>query len=260
MSGAEGRRRLEQAAAILLKSSRVVAATGAGMSSESGIPTFRDALEGLWAHYDPEQLATRSGFQSNPARVWGWYNYRRGLISSAEPHPGHHALARLETILPDVVVVTQNIDGLHLRAGSSTVLELHGNINRFKCFDLDHPAAVELPVAPDDGPLEPPPCPECGSPLRPDVVWFGEMLPPGVFERAERHAAACEVMLVIGTSGLVYPAAGLPAVARATGASVIEVNTAPSDLTFSGSVDIFLEGPAGELIPELVQRMEAASR
>ena len=131
MSEAEERKRLEQAAAILVKSSRVVVATGAGMSRESGIPTFRDALEGLWARYDPKQLATRSGFQSNPARVWGWYNYRRGLISSDEPHPGYHALVRLETFIPDVVVVTQNIDGLHVRAWSSTVLELHGNINRF---------------------------------------------------------------------------------------------------------------------------------
>ncbi len=234
----------------------IVAATGAGMSKESGIPTFRDAQEGLWARYDPQELATREGFQSDPARVWGWYNYRRGLIAERSPHPGHEALARLEELVPQVVVVTQNIDGLHRRAGSTQVFELHGNINRFKCFQQDHPVEIEVPLADTDGPLEPPTCELCGSPIRPDVVWFGEMLPPDVFERAARFGEACDVMLVVGTSGMVQPAASLPLAAGAAGATVVEVNTEPSQLT--GYVDIFLQGSAGEVLPALVDSIEAS--
>jgi NAD-dependent deacetylase len=246
---------LDRAAEWLANAELVVAATGAGMSKESGIPTFRDAQEGLWARYRPEELATREGFRSDPARVWGWYNYRRGLIARCAPHAGHSALARLEGLVPQVVVVTQNIDGLHVRSGSSTVLELHGNINRFKCFEHDHPAELEVPLAEVDGPVEPPKCSTCGSPLRPDVVWYGEMLPPGVFERAELLGRTCDVMLVIGTSGIVYPAAGLPLAARAGGAKVVEVNVERSELT--SGMDIFLEGPAGVVLPELVARLEA---
>jgi NAD-dependent deacetylase len=233
----------------------VVAATGAGMSKESGIHTFRDAQEGLWARYRPEELATRDGFQSNPARVWGWYNYRRGLIAGCEPHAGHTALARLEQLVPEMAIVTQNIDGLHKRAGSSTVLELHGNINRFKCFDHHHPADVEIPLSDTDGPLEPPECSMCGSFVRPDVVWFGEMLPPGVFERAEALSRSCDVMLVVGTSGIVYPAASLPMVARAGGATTVEVNVERSEL--SHRVDVFLQGSAADVLRRLVSGVEA---
>ncbi len=246
---------LERVTAALEQAERVVAATGAGMSKECGIPTFRDAQEGLWARYNPEELATRRGFRQNPARVWGWYNYRRGLVARRTPHAGHRALAKLEQLVPDVVVVTQNIDGFHGDAGSSTILELHGNINRFKCFEHDHPVEIDVPLADSDGEVEPPKCGRCGSPIRPDVVWFGEMLPPGVFERAESLSRACDVMLVVGTSGLVQPAASLPLVAQAAGATVIELNTEPSQLT--GRVDIFLQGPAGEVLPELVARLEA---
>lgn len=248
----------ERAVQALDGAELLVVATGAGMSKESGIPTFRDAMEGLWAHYDPEELATREGFRRSPARVWGWYNYRRGLIAREAPHGGHRALARLEKLVPRLVIVTQNIDGMHQRAGSGSVLELHGNINRFKCLDGDHPVDIEIPVSDVDGPMEPPACSRCGSPVRPDVVWFGERLPPGIFERAEALAASCDAMLVVGTSGLVYPAAGLPLTARAGGATVIEVNTARSEL--SSQVDVFLEGPAGQLLPKLVSRIEAARR
>lgn len=246
---------LERAARRLAEAERVVAATGAGMSKESGIPTFRDALDGLWSQYDPEELATRRGFARAPARVWGWYNYRRGLMSATEPHGGHYALARLEELVPELVVVTQNIDGMHLRAGSLTVLELHGNINRFKCFERDHPVAVELAASREDVPAEPPKCARCGSPIRPDVVWFGEMLPAGVYERAEGLAAACDVMLVVGTSGLIYPAAALPMTAAAAGATIIEVNVQGSE--FTRIADIFLEGPAGQVLPELVEAVAA---
>lgn len=247
--------RLDRVAGWLAEAKSVVVATGAGMSKESGIPTFRDAQDGLWARYRPEELATRDGFRSDPARVWGWYNYRRGLIARCTPHAGHDALVRLERSVPELFVVTQNIDGLHVRAGSTAVLELHGSINRFKCFEHDHPVDLEVPLADTDGPVEPPHCATCGSPLRPNVVWFGEMLPPGVFERAESLARSCDVLLVIGTSGIVYPAAGLPMAAKAGGARVVEVNVEKSDVTHT--VDVFLEGPAGVVLPDLVARAVA---
>lgn len=246
---------LQRAVAAVAAADLVVAATGAGMSKESGIPTFRDAQEGLWARYDPQELASREGFRGNPARVWGWYNYRRGLIAARTPHAGHHALAELERLVPQVVLVTQNIDGLHSRAGSSTVLELHGNINRFKCFEQDHPVQIEVPLAEADGEVEPPKCERCGSPIRPDVVWFGEMLPAGVFEKADALGRACDVMLVVGTSGIVQPAASLPLAARAAGATVIEINTEPSQLT--PYMDLFLQGSAGNVLPQLLAGVEA---
>jgi NAD-dependent deacetylase len=244
---------LESVVEALDKAQLVVAATGAGMSKESGIATFREAQEGLWARYNPEELATRQGFQENPARVWGWYNYRRGLIAQRSPHAGHRAIAELEDLAPQVVVVTQNIDGFHRDAGSSVVLELHGSIHRFKCFDNDHPVEIDEPISDGEGDLEPPLCPRCGSSIRPDVVWFGEMLPPGVFQKAEAASSACDVMLVVGTSGMVQPAANLPLVASASGATVVEVNVEPSQLTYY--VDIFLQGPAGEILPQLVARL-----
>jgi NAD-dependent deacetylase len=249
---------LERAIDAVVAASQVVVATGAGMSKESGIPTFRDAQEGLWARYDPHQLATREGFAQDPARVWGWYNYRRGLIAGTKPHAGHHAVAELEGLVPDLVVVTQNIDGLHRSAGCSTVLELHGNINRFKCFDHSHPVDIDVPISDEDGPVEPPGCPHCGSPIRPDVVWFGELLPAEVIGRAERLAGSCDVMLIVGTSGMVQPAAGLPLLARACGATVVEVNTEPSYLT--PEVDVFLQGAAGLVLPKLVEGVKRAAK
>lgn len=249
---------MARAADLLTRAERLVVATGAGMSRESEIPTFRDALDGLWARYDPQELATREGFRADPPRVFGWYNYRRGLIADAEPHGGHRALVELEELVPEVAVLTQNIDGLHKLAGSSDVLELHGNINRFKCFEHDHPVEAEIPVSKTDGPLDPPACPRCGSPIRPDVVWYGEMLPPGVIERAQTLSERCDVMLVVGTSGIVYPAAGLPPLASRAGAAVIEVNTEPSELT--GMMDVFLRGAAGRVLPDLVERVRLTER
>lgn len=247
--------KLERAVEALAQAQLVVVATGAGMSKESGIPTFREAQEGLWSRYNPEELASPHGFRRDPARVWGWYNYRRAIVASSSPHAGHEALVKLEKLVPQVVVVTQNIDGYHRQAGSSTVLELHGNINRFKCFEHSHPVELEIPRAAGDGPVEPPKCPRCGSHVRPDVVWFGEMLPPGVLEQSESLATSCDVMLVVGTSGLIYPAAALPLAARASGATVIEVNTQPSQLT--PAVDIILQGPAGDILPALVAGLAA---
>ena len=197
----------------------------------------------------------RSAGARHPRRLQSRPGTRLGLVQLPARADGHDAIARLEDLVPEVVVVTQNIDGFHARAGSTTILELHGNIHRFKCFDQDHPLDRELPPSDVDGPLEPPLCPRCASYVRPDVVWFGEMLPPGVFEQAEALSRSCDVMLVVGTSGIVYPAAGLPMVARAAGATVIEVNVEPSELT--PGVDFFLQGTAGEVVPELVAGIEA---
>jgi NAD-dependent deacetylase len=242
---------VERAVRWLAEAERVVVSTGAGMSKESGIPTFRDAQEGLWARYDPEALATERGFRADPRLVWSWYAERRERILACEPHAGHRALAALEALLPSLTVVTQNIDGLHARAGSADVIELHGSIRRAKCLDAHHPFTGTLPTGEGD----PPPCPRCGSPLRPDVVWFGEMLPADAVERAWTLAETCDLMLVVGTSGMVYPAAELPHVAKRAGARVVEINPEPSGIT--PVADLFLQGAAGTVLPELVERLRA---
>lgn len=232
--------------------------TGAGMSRESGIPTFRDAMEGLWARFDPQELATETGFRRNPRRVWSWYAWRRHRVSEAEPHPGYFALVALETRVPELVIVTQNVDGLHAIAGSRDVVELHGSLRRVKCLDRHHPFAGELPDAAGETETDPPPCPVCGSPLRPDVVWFGEMLPERAVDRAWKLAAGCDVLLLVGTSGTVWPAADLPHVARRSGARVIEVNPEASEGT--ALADVFLQGRAGEMLPALVNAVAKRKR
>ena len=218
-------RSVDRAVELLAAARRIVVTTGAGMSKESGIPTFRDAQTGLWSRYNPEELATREGFRRNPPLVWTWYAERRERIAAAEPHDGHRALARMETMFDGFDVLTQNIDGLHIAAGSSRVVELHGSIHRVKCLDADHPFDGGI-----TGDEIPPRC-ACGSYLRPDVVWFGEMLDPVNLDRAYEAIGACQVMLVVGTSGLVHPAAGFPEEARASGAWVIEINPEPTPVT-----------------------------
>lgn len=250
--------RLSRAARSLESARELVVVTGAGMSQESGIPTFRDAREGLWARFDPEELATRRAFREDPDRVWGWYCYRRRLVEKARPHPGHHALVRLEGAVPRVTIVTQNIDGLHGRAGSARVLEVHGNLWRFRCFERDHPVELseEEALPPETEPtrgIAAPRCPRCGSRVRPDVVWFGEPLDEAMLARARSLAGSCDVMLVVGTSGVVYPAAALPGVAGSAGATLIEVNTEPSRLT--SQADLFIEGTAGRVLPGLMDRV-----
>ena len=249
---------LAHAAEVLVRAERVVVSTGAGMSRESGIPTFRDAQDGLWARFSPQELATEQGFRANPARVWSWYAERRRRIRACTPHAGHYALVTMERMVPELTVVTQNIDGLHREAGSADVIELHGNIRGFKCLDRHHPFSGEPAGNPDGADVEPPPCPQCGSPLRPDVVWFGEMLPEPATARAWDLAGRCDAMLVVGTSGTVWPAAELPLVARDAGATVIEVGPEPSELT--RAVHTFLEGPAGAVLPALVSAMEELRR
>jgi len=252
---------LETAVELLGAAERVVVSTGAGMSRESGIPTFRDAQEGLWARFNPEELATEAGFRAAPERVWGWYSHRRQSILRCEPHAGHRALVEFETLVPELVVVTQNIDGLHAAAGSADVIELHGSIRRSKCLDRKHPFRGELheqPVDPDGGEQAPPPCPQCGSPLRPDVVWFGEMLPAQATDRAWELARRCDVMLVVGTSGMVWPAAELPFIAARAGARILEVNPVASEIT--RVADVFLGGPAGEVLPALVHALSTRTK
>ena len=243
---------LFDAGVLLSNSRRVVVATGAGMSKESGIATFRDAQTGLWARYDPQELATRRGFALNPALVWTWYAERRALIERAEPHDGHRALAALETYFDSFVILTQNIDGLHAAAGSTDIVELHGNIRRAKCFDANHPARE--PYASGE---TPPRC-HCGSLLRPDVVWFGEMLDPAHLDRAAELINDCDLLLVVGTSGLVYPAAGFSEDARRAGKKVIEVN--PEKTPVTGIADIWVESGARDALVELARRIEHERR
>lgn len=236
----------EELIQALTKAERVVALTGAGASKESGIPTFREAQTGLWAQYDPMELATPQAFQRNPALVWDWYRWRRELIGGAQPNAGHYALVEIERRLPEFTLITQNVDGLHAQAGSQTVIELHGNIHRSKCFDEDR--ILEAWDQDGDGL---PRCPACGGLARPDVVWFGENLPPGVIEQSLDLAANADVFLSIGTSGMVQPAASLPRYALENGGLVVEIN--PDKTPLTPMVDVFLQGAAGEILPELVQ-------
>lgn len=221
---------------------RVVALTGAGMSAESGVPTFRDAQTGLWARYDPAELATPEAFQRDPSRVWQWYAWRRELVARAEPNGGHRALARWARHAR-VTVVTQNVDGLHQQAGSPEVLELHGNLRRSICSA----GCGEQPL----GEGEPPPCARCGAPLRPDVVWFGEMLPEAALNGALAAVAAADVVLSIGTANQVQPAASLPHRARRNGCLVVEVN--PEETPLTPEADWSLRGTAAGLLPLLLE-------
>ena len=230
-----------------LRNARTVAAlTGAGVSAESGVPTFRDAQTGLWAQFDPCELATPSAFARNPTLVWDWYAMRRALVRGVAPNAGHYALAALDDHVPECLVATQNVDGLHQQAGSRWVIELHGNITRVKCASCGRQA-----LAWDDaGPQRPPRCAYCSGPLRPDVVWFEEMLPDDAVAAAERAVGTCDVLLVAGTSSEVYPAAELPRRALRSGARVVEIN--PLATPLSELAHDTLRGPSGVVLPALV--------
>jgi NAD-dependent deacetylase len=229
----------------LRKARRVAVLTGAGISAESGIPTFRDAQTGFWANYNPEDLATPEGFLKNPKLVWEWYAMRRNKVRDVEPNPGHHALAEMEKRLPHFTLITQNVDGLHRRAGNIRILELHGNIQKVKCFERGHPAEhwEEKEI--------PPRCLRCGSWLRPDVVWFGAMLPPEILNESFEATRSCDLFFSIGTSSLVHPAASLPFEASHLGIPVVEVN--PEETPFSPLATFSLRGRSGEILPELVK-------
>ncbi len=230
---------------------KVAVLTGAGISAESGIPTFREAQTGLWSKYRPEDLATPSAFRRDPKLVWEWYQWRRQLIHQSDPNAGHYAIAQLEGLVPSFTVITQNVDGFHQSAGSLNVIELHGNIMRTICFDSGHNVDRW-----EDNEI-PPRCPICRSYLRPDVVWFGEGLPRTALENAIRETRECNVFFAIGTSAVVEPAASLPWIAKENGASLVEVN--PSTTPVTPIADYVFHKPAGELLPELVHALKINS-
>jgi NAD-dependent deacetylase len=229
----------------LRQAGRVVLLTGSGVSAESGVPTFRDALTGLWARFRPEELATPEAFQRNPQQVWDWYRERRQRVAMVQPNGAHHAIARLQHILPQVALITQNVDGLHQRAGSREVVEFHGNLFSNRCRKCGS-------MSPQDDPAlaSPPPCARCGALLGPGVVWFGETIPELALHAAWRAAAEAQLFLSVGTSGFVYPAAALVEIARNAGAVIVESNTAATPLT--STADFVLQGPAGTTLPRLV--------
>ncbi len=229
----------------LKQARRIAVLTGAGISAESGVPTFRDAQTGVWANFDPDELATPDAFRRNPERVWTWYQSRRDMMSRVRPNPGHFALAEWEKRVDAWSIATQNIDGLHRMAGSQRVYEIHGNIHRSKCFVEN--TLVESWA--NDGSV-PPRCPHCGGFIRPDVVWFGEILPQQEMADAQEAALRCDVYLSIGTSAIVYPAAGLPIMAKQAGALLIEIN--PDETPLTVAADFFLKGKSGEVLPALV--------
>ena len=246
---------LQTVADALRTARHVVVFTGAGVSAESGIATFRDALTGLWARFDPAELATPEAFRRDPALVWGWYEWRRAQVLQAQPNPAHFAIAELARHVPQLTLITQNVDDLHERAGSETVVHLHGSLHRPRCFDCRRPFAglAEAPQEPAEGRrLEPPRCPHCGGRVRPGVVWFGEDLPVQALRQAFAAAEACDVLISVGTSGVVYPAAQVPRIALQAGAWVVHLNMQP--LAVSGAREVSLVGLAGTLLPELVGR------
>ena len=233
-------------AEVLRGARRVMVLTGAGVSAESGVPTFREAQTGHWSRFRPEDLATPEAFRRNPKLVWDWYAARRARLEEVEPNPGHHALVELERRVPEFLLATQNVDGLHARAGSRRILELHGNITRIKCSSEG--VIVEAWEETDE---TPPPCPRCGDWLRPDVVWFNEMLPADVFEECLEASARCDLFLCVGTSAVVYPAASIPLEALRAGAVVVEINPEPTPLT--AQVQHFLPGLSGVILPKLIR-------
>jgi NAD-dependent deacetylase len=235
--------------ARLRAAQHVVALTGAGISAESGVPTFRDAQTGLWAKYRAEDLATPEAFRKDPALVWNWYAWRRSLTAEARPNPGHRALVTLEQMVPRFTLLTQNVDGLHVMAGSREVIELHGNLQRTLCFD----EGTEVTSFGHTGEL-PPRCPRCGGLLRPGVVWFGESVPREELSRAEGAVTSADVLLSIGTSSLVHPAAGLPLMAKRAGALLIEINPRPTPLT--AEADWVVAQAAGKALPALLTALQ----
>lgn len=248
----EGLHRAVEAAAADLRGARhVVVLTGAGISAESDIPTFRDTMDALWKEFDPQELATPEAFARDPETVTRWYDHRRVRCLAAEPNPGHRALAALERTLRGrrgtCTILTQNVDRLHQRAGSEDVVELHGTIMQWRCTHTERPVPLEpqpMSTFPPASPHEP------GALLRPDVVWFGEMLPPAALDRAEAAMRTCDCFLSVGTSSVVHPAAGFIDIALAGGAPVIEVN--PGDTAASARVTHRLVAPSGVALPRLL--------
>jgi len=235
----------------------IVVFTGAGVSAESGIPTFRDALTGLWGRFDAQDLATPEAFRKDPQLVWGWYEWRRMKVMLSTPNPAHTAIAQWVKFAPKLTVITQNVDDLHERAGSIDVLHLHGSLHSPRCMTCGklHTLPMDICKEPEGGRrLMPPVCLDCGGLVRPGVVWFGEELPVKELQAAFAAAQTCDVLISIGTSGLVQPAARIPTLAKQAGASVIQIN--PSITGLDKECTWSLRGAAGEIMPRLLQAMQ----
>lgn len=244
---------MQKATDALRASKKIVFFTGAGISAESGIPTFRDKLTGLWTSHDPHRLETADAFRENPALVWSWYLWRRHQVCQAKPNLAHLSITLLANAGWDVSVVTQNIDDLHERAESSPVVHLHGSLMDVKCFACHRPAKVtpaQLKVAEEGQLIEPPRCARCNGKLRPGVVWFGENLPQDAWRPAAQLVKGCDLLISVGTSGVVMPAADIPGMALAAGATVIHVNL--EDLELDGADQIMLIGRAGAVLSALL--------
>lgn len=239
---------LLEACSRIASARSITVLTGAGISADSGVPTFRGA-DGLWRNFRAEELATPEAFERDPGLVWEWYNWRRELIATKQPNNAHLAIASLESRWNDFWLITQNVDGLHRAAGSTKLSEIHGNIWMVRCTGcgaVTENHQIPLPLLPH--------CGRCGELLRPHIVWFGESLHEADLARCAKQLQACDVLLVIGTSGVVYPAAGFASVAKEAGAYVIEVNLDPTPQ--SDLVDIALHGRAKDLVPLLLQAGE----
>lgn len=237
----------------LQNAKHLVVLTGAGVSAESGIPTFRDALTGLWENYEAESMASEDGFLADPALVWGWYEWRRNKVLQATPNRAHRMIAKVADHVSQFTLITQNVDDLHERAGNQDVLHLHGSLHQPRCFDCA--AVYEFPentpeiIALKESRIEPPKCSMCGGLIRPGVVWFGEMLPSDIWKKSVAASEQCDLMIVVGTSGIVYPAADLPYIAEKSGATIVQVN--PTITSLNSVAAYNLHGKAGEILSKL---------
>lgn len=237
----------------LRSAQRITVLSGAGVSAESGIQTFRDSLTGLWKNFDAEKLATAEAFQRDPALVWGWYEWRRMQVLAAQPNVAHMAIAELSRRVPQLSLFTQNVDDLHERAGSLDVQHLHGSLHHPRCFDCGHPFSLPggLPEEFECGRrLSPPKCQECGGLVRPGIVWFNELLPERILNRAFESSSSSDLLIVVGTSGVVYPANQLPEVASRVGSKVIQINLARSE--FDSICTWNVRGSAAKVLPALI--------
>jgi NAD-dependent deacetylase len=235
----------------LSQAKKIVFFTGAGISAESGIPTFR-GKDGIWNKLKPEELANFNAFMRNPQMVWEWYNHRKKIIHDSQPNAGHYAIAEMQNLFDEVIVVTQNIDNLHQRAGSKNIFELHGNIERNYCVNCHTFYNNELDLSSGV-----PKC-KCGGLIRPDVVWFGEYLPQDQFEGGENAANWCDMFFVVGTSAIVYPAAGLVHAAKQAGSFIVEVNIEETEI--SSICDQSFYGEAGKILPEIVSEIKKVNK
>jgi NAD-dependent deacetylase len=235
---------LQQISNSITDTTKITVLTGAGISAPSGVPTFRGGADSLWENMRPEELATPQAFNADPEKVWRWYDWRRSLLEPCKPNRAHYALVELENIANNVTIITQNVDGLHQLAGSKNLMEFHGSIWVTRCLDCKKETvnrSVSLPIIPR--------C-ECGGMLRPGVVWFGEGIDPQIMQASVEASSDCNLFLVIGTSGLVHPAAGMAQIAKEAGATVVEFNLEPSGV--SNHIDLFVAGSADETVPQLI--------